>query len=75
MREYVSSKGTTGISVQYKVGYSMIYVYKSGRAIYAITGSEVPAHILSSTDNDEVFEWVTENYSTQIDERLTELGL
>jgi hypothetical protein len=74
MSEYVSSKGTTGLRVAYNHTHDSLQVLANEGSVLVYTVREYPDH-LRYVSNDEIFDWVMENYSSDIAECLEALGL
>ena len=70
---YKSTKGTTGPSISYNAMYKCVTVwYDRDTAVLEILAKEIPNEVLESNDMDYLFEYVMENYSSEIAERIDE---
>jgi hypothetical protein len=67
-----SSKGTTGCTVVYEIDNEGVFVYYLGKCVYHIPDHEVPDEVLYhedyTDDEDTLFNWAMENYSSEIAE-------
>lgn len=75
MSEWIGKKGTTGPSVVYQREDEGVFVYAKGECVYHIPDHDVPDEVLDSNDTDDLFNWVFENYSSEIDECMEALGI
>ena len=74
MSEWISRAGTTGPSVVYNEQYDVVRVYASGELVYSIRGELVSISV-GVSDIDDLFNWVYENYSSEIAECMDALGI
>ena len=73
MSEWIGKKGTTGPSVCVS-SEGVIRVYASEGSVLVYSVYDAPEHVLVS-HIDDLFNWVFENYSSEIDECMEALGI